>query len=372
MYTVPKLKSFSAAALDKAGEKLLAALKQESAAVKTEPDWKAFRDRWMARKNGVLTEINDLWLKAAPKETKREVGQRVNQLKGMIEEEVARAENIQLHLSSATFAKSSADTLDITLPGIRRHLGSEHPVIKTMHEIVSVFRNLGYSVQEGPVIETDYYNFEALNFPPNHPARDTQDTLFIAGQESKPQRDRLLLRTHTSPVQIRTMEKMKPPVRIVIPGKVHRNDPPDASHSPMFHQVEGLAVDTNINFCDLKGTLDHAMKALFGSSVKTSFRPSFFPFTEPSAEMMVSCFICGGSGKRGAEPCRPCKQTGWIEILGCGMVDPNVYGFVDYDPKKVSGFAFGMGADRIAILKYGVDDIQLFFNGDVRFLEQFG
>ena len=188
-----------------------------------------------------------------------------------------------------------------------------------MHEIVSVFRNLGYSVEEGPVIETDYYNFEALNFPPNHPARDTQDTLFIARQESKPQRDRLLLRTHTSPVQIRTMEKMKPPVRIVIPGKVHRNDPPDASHSPMFHQVEGLAVDANITFCDLKGTLDHAMKALFGSSVKTSFRPSFFPFTEPSAEMMVSCFICGGSGKRGSEPCRPCKQTGWIEILGCGM-----------------------------------------------------
>jgi phenylalanyl-tRNA synthetase alpha chain len=164
---------------------------------------------------------------------------------------------------------------------------------------------------------------------------------------------------------------MKPPVRIVIPGKVHRNDPPDASHSPMFHQIEGLAVDTNITFCDLKGTLDHAMKALFGSSVKTSFRPSFFPFTEPSAEMMVSCFICGGTGKRGSEPCRPCKQTGWIEILGCGMVDPNVYGFVNYDSRKVSGFAFGMGADRIAILKYGVDDIQLFFNGDVRFLEQF-
>jgi phenylalanyl-tRNA synthetase alpha chain len=244
-----------------------------------------------------------------------------------------------------------------------------------MNEIVSVFRNLGYSVEQGPEIETDYYNFEALNFPPNHPARDTQDTLFIAGQEAKPLRERLLLRTHTSPVQIRTMEKLRPPIRIVIPGKVYRNDPPDASHSPMFHQIEGLAVDRNITFGDLKGTLDHAMKALFGSSVKTQFRPSFFPFTEPSAEMMVSCFICGGSGKRGAEPCRPCKQTGWIEILGCGMVDPNVFEFVKengYDPKQVSGFAFGMGADRIAILKYGVDDIQLFFQGDVRFLEQFG
>jgi phenylalanyl-tRNA synthetase alpha chain len=372
MYTIPKLKSFSAAALDKAVEKLLAALKQEAAAVKSEADWKTFRDRWMARKNGVLTEINDLWLKAAPKEAKRDVGQRVNQIKAAVEGEVRKAEDIQLHPAGGSSARSASDTLDITLPGIRRPLGAEHPVIKTMHEIVSVFRNLGYSVQEGPVIETDYYNFEALNFPPNHPARDTQDTLFIAGQDSKPQRERLLLRTHTSPVQIRTMEKIKPPVRIVMPGKVHRNDPPDASHSPMFHQVEGLAVDSNITFCDLKGTLDHAMKALFGSSVKTSFRPSFFPFTEPSAEMMVSCFICGGSGKRGSEPCRPCKQTGWIEILGCGMVDPNVYGFVAYDPRNVSGFAFGMGADRIAILKYGVDDIQLFFNGDVRFLEQFG
>jgi len=372
MYSVPKLKNFTEAALDKAVEKLLAALKEEASAIKTEAEWKTFRDRWMARKNGVLTEINDLWLKAAPKEAKREVGQRVNQLKALVEEAVAKAEDLPAHGSAADSPKAATDSLDVTLPGNRRPLGSEHPVIKTMHEIVSVFRNLGYSVEEGPVIETDYYNFEALNFPPNHPARDTQDTLFISNQESKPQRERLLLRTHTSPVQIRTMEKMKPPVRIVIPGKVHRNDPPDASHSPMFHQVEGLAVDTNITFCDLKGTLDHAMKVLFGSSVKTSFRPSFFPFTEPSAEMMVSCFICGGSGKRGSEPCRPCKQTGWIEILGCGMVDPNVYGFVDYDPKKVSGFAFGMGADRIAILKYGVDDIQLFFNGDVRFLEQFG
>jgi phenylalanyl-tRNA synthetase alpha chain len=265
-----------------------------------------------------------------------------------------------------------SEGLDITLPGIRRPIGAEHPVIKTMNEIVGVFRNLGYSVEEGPEIETDYYNFEALNFPPDHPARDTQDTLFIAGQESKPLRDRLLLRTHTSPVQIRTMQKMRPPVRIVIPGRVHRNDPPDASHSPMFHQVEGLAVDTNITFGDLKGTLDHAMKALFGASVKTHFRPSFFPFTEPSAEMFVSCFICGGEGRlRDGQGCRTCKLTGWIEILGCGMVDPNVYGFVDYDPSKVSGFAFGMGADRIALLKYGVDDIQLFFNGDVRFLEQF-
>jgi len=372
-YTVPKLKDFSPAALDKAAERLLAALKKESADIKAESDWKLFRDRWMARKNGVLTLVNDFWLKVAPKENKREIGQRVNQIKQQVEQTVDRTlSRIQ---SAASASRLSTESIDITLPGNRRPLGAEHPVIKTMNEIVSVFRNLGYSVEEGPIIETDYYNFEALNFPPNHPARDTQDTLFVANQESKPLRDRLLLRTHTSPVQIRTMEKIKPPLRIVIPGKVHRNDPPDASHSPMFHQIEGLAVDTNITLGDLKGTLDHAMKALFGSSVKTSFRPSFFPFTEPSAEMLISCFICGGSGKRGSEPCRSCKQTGWIEILGCGMVDPNVFEFVKnngYDPRKVSGFAFGMGADRIAILKYGVDDIQLFFQGDVRFLEQFG
>jgi phenylalanyl-tRNA synthetase alpha chain len=384
-YTVPKLKDFSQAALDKAAEKLLAALEKESADIKAESDWKLLRDRWMARKNGVLTQINDLWLKAAPKDAKRNVGQRVNALRAAVRETVERSLPSVSGTAIVTGVSAKAQVgearahvqqaIDITLPGNRRPLGAQHPVIKTMNEIVSVFRNLGYSVEEGPVIETDYYNFEALNFPPNHPARDTQDTLFVANQDSKQLRDRLLLRTHTSPVQIRTMEKMKPPLRIVIPGKVHRNDPPDASHSPMFHQIEGLAVDTNITLGDLKGTLDHAMKALFGSSVKTSFRPSFFPFTEPSAEMLISCFICGGSGKRGSEPCRSCKQTGWIEILGCGMVDPNVFEFVKnngYDPRKVSGFAFGMGADRIAILKYGVDDIQLFFQGDVRFLEQFG
>jgi len=388
-YTVPKLTDYSPEALEKASANLLSALNAEAAQVADEDGYKAFRDRWVARKNGILTQINDLWLKSAPKDAKREVGQRVNELIGAVETRVtetelrcrdlailkkARAKGIDAEIDGSRRAAELSDRIDITLPGIHRPIGAEHPVIKTMNEIVSVFRNLGYSVQEGPVIETDYYNFEALNFPPNHPARDTQDTLFIAGQDSKQQRDRLLLRTHTSPVQIRTMERMKPPIRIVIPGKVHRNDPPDASHSPMFHQVEGLAVDTNITFGDLKGTLDHAMKMLFGSSVKTHFRPSFFPFTEPSAEMYVSCFICGGSGKRGTEPCRPCKQTGWIEILGCGMVDPNVYGFVKdkgYDSRKVSGFAFGMGADRVAILNYGVDDIQMFFQGDVRFLQQF-
>ena len=367
-YTVPKLKDFSPGALDKAVEDILSALGKESAALKSEAERRAFRDRWLGRKDGILTQVNDLWLKTTPKDAKRDVGQRVNKLKTDVEQKVEAA-------LKQTPASSGDSPLDISLPGIRRAIGAEHPIIRTQNEIVAVFKNLGYSVAEGPVIETDYYNFEALNFPPNHPARDTQDTLFLANQESKPRREQLLLRTHTSPVQIRTMEMLKPPLRIVIPGKVHRNDPPDASHSPMFHQIEGLAVDTKITFGDLKGTLDHAMKALFGSDVKTSFRPSFFPFTEPSAEMFVSCFICGGSGKRGSDPCRPCKQTGWIEILGCGMVDPNVFEFVKhngYDPERISGFAFGMGVDRIAMLKYGLDDLQLFFQGDVRFLEQFG
>ncbi len=369
-YTVPKLTDFSATALDSAVRDLLSALEQESAAVGSESDGKAYRDRWLARKNGVLTQLNDLWLKAAPGPNKKDVGQRVNELKREVEQMVeATLASIE---SGASSSRLLAERVDETLPGIRRALGAEHPVIKTMNEIIGVFRNLGYSVEEGPEIETDYYHFEALNFPPNHPARDTQDTLFIAGQDAKPPRDRLLLRTHTSPVQIRTMQKMKPPVRVVCPGKVHRNDAPDATHSPIFHQVEGLAVDTNITFCDLKGTLDHAMKALFGSSVKTRFYPSFFPFTEPSADVQISCIFCDGKGARDGAPCRNCKASGWIELLGCGMVDPNVYGFVDYDASKVSGFAFGMGVERIAILKYGVDDIQLFFSGDVRFLEQFG
>jgi phenylalanyl-tRNA synthetase alpha chain len=404
-YAVPKLTSFSARTLDARSSELVAALEEEirnllftktSRGLEHDGEWKqrweqwkTFRDRWVARKSGIVTQVKELWLNTAPSDKKSEVGRRFNEIRTRIEEEVSRAEatlhRLEIddqnaviesdpsgHFGSYDEALKSAQAIDITLPGIRRALGAEHPVIKTMNEMVGVFRNLGYSVEEGPEIETDYYNFEALNFPPNHPARDTQDTLFIANQEAKPPRDRLLLRTHTSPVQIRTMEKMKPPLRVVCPGKVHRNDAPDATHSPIFHQIEGLAVDTNITFCDLKGTLDHAMKEMFGSSVKTRFYPSFFPFTEPSADVQISCIFCGGRGYRDGAPCRNCKASGWIELLGCGMVDPNVYGFVNYDAKKVSGFAFGMGVERIAILKYGVDDIQLFFNGDVRFLEQFG
>jgi phenylalanyl-tRNA synthetase alpha chain len=363
-YAVPKLSQFTAAALDDAARELTSALSREASAVASDADWKAFRDRWMARKNGVLTQLNELWLKAAPAAQKREVGRRVNQIKTSVEGELAA---VQARLKSAG-AGADRDRLDVTLPGIRRPLGAAHPVLRALDDIVGVFKAMGYSVEEGPEIETDYYNFEALNFPPNHPARDTQDTIFVAGQQAKPVRDRLLLRTHTSPVQIRAMQKSPPPIRVVCPGKVHRHDTPDASHSPLFHQVEGLAVDTNITFCDLKGTLDHAMKALFGSSVKTRFYPSFFPFTEPSADVQISCPFCGGKG------CRTCKQSGWIELLGCGMVDPNVFESVrehGYDPARISGFAFGMGADRVAMLKYGIEDIQLLFQGDVRFLEQF-
>jgi phenylalanyl-tRNA synthetase alpha chain len=370
MYTVPQLDDFSAAALDRAAATLIAECETEAREVNDDAAYKLFRDRWMARKNGILTQINDGWLKAAPKDAKRDVGARVNSLKSAVEEIVTAAEK---RLSAGPSLDS--ERIDVTLPGIQRPLGAQHPIARTMQEIITIFQRMGYSVAEGPEVETDYYNFESLNFPPNHPARDTQDTIFIAGQEKKPQRDRLLLRTHTSPVQIRTMEKQPPPMRVVIPGKVHRNDAADASHSPVFHQVEGLAVDTNITFCDLKGTLDHAMKELFGSSVKTRFYPSFFPFTEPSADVQISCFKCGGTGRLNAtENCRLCKSSGWIELLGCGMVDPNVFDFVKqngYDSSKISGFAFGMGVDRIAMLKYGIDDIQLFYHGDVRFLEQF-
>ena len=369
MYTVPKLEDFSPSALDAAARDLKSALQRESAAIASEADWKVLRDRWMARKNGVLTLLNDQWLKAAPGPAKREVGQRVNEVKKIVEEQIDAA---LARVSSAVSAsRLEQERFDVTLPGNRRKLGIEHPLIRTMNEIVEVFKRMGYSVAEGPEVETDYYNFESLNFPPNHPARDTQDTLVIKGQQGKPLRERLLLRTHTSPVQIRAMEKQQPPIRVVVPGKVHRADTADATHSPIFHQVEGLAVDTNITLCDLKGTLDQAAKAMFGSSVKTRFYPSFFPFTEPSADMQISCFRCGGSGRLNGERCGMCKASGWIEILGSGMVDPNVYGFVDYDAKKYSGFAFGMGVERIAILKYGIDDIQLFYQGDVRFLRQF-
>jgi phenylalanyl-tRNA synthetase alpha chain len=247
--------------------------------------------------------------------------------------------------------------LDLTLTGRRPAQGAIHPLTRVHDEIVTIFAGLGFSVAEGPEIETDYYNFEALNIPADHPARDMQDTFYLP--------DGLLLRTHTSPVQVRTMLGKRPPVRIVVPGRVHRRDIPDATHSPVFHQVEGLAVDRHVTMADLKGTLELFAREMFGERSRIRFRPSFFPFTEPSAEVDVLCFLCGGEG------CRVCKQSGWLEVLGSGMVHPRVLANVGYDTEEFTGWAFGMGIERIAMLKYGVDDIRLFYENDSRFLAQF-
>jgi phenylalanyl-tRNA synthetase alpha chain len=359
---IPELRDYSQASLENFFSEVMALFDKDRSTVDSAEAMEQLRIRWVGRKQGLLTRVSEV-LKGAPVEARRETGKQFNALKSAIE---PRCDPQQLQ----TGASAASEAIDITLPGTRRLLGAEHPLIRTMNEIVTVFAAMGYSVGLGPEVETDYYNFESLNFPPGHPARDTQDTLVIAQQERKPLRDRLLMRTHTSPVQIHTMETQPPPLRIVIPGKVHRNDAADATHSPIFHQVEGLCVDTNITFSDLKGTLDHAMKAFFGSSVKTRFFPSFFPFTEPSADVQISCIFCGGRG------CRKCKQSGWIELLGCGMVDPAVFAFAArqqpaYDAKKISGFAFGMGVERIAMMKYGIGDISQLYSGDMRFLEQF-
>jgi phenylalanyl-tRNA synthetase alpha chain len=373
---IPQLIDFSEPSLDAAFLSVRTQAERDISSLTK--DVETLRLEWLGRKQGHLKQISDLWLKAAPIEAKRSIGQRFNALKNVIESELERR-NIalpQIREANIRAGNLVAPQLDVTLPGTSRRIGVEHPLTKTMAEIVSVFQRMGYSVGLGPEVETDFYNFESLNFPPNHPARDTQDTLVIANQQSKPESDRLLMRTHTSPVQIRTMLEQAPPLRIVIPGKVHRNDAADATHSPVFHQVEGLCVGTDITFSDLKGTLDHAMKAFFGSAVKTRFFPSFFPFTEPSADVQISCIFCGGKG------CRKCKHSGWIELLGCGMVDPAVFEAVNqrrielgrdpvYDTRKISGFAFGMGVDRIAMMKYGISDIGLLYSGDMRFLEQF-
>jgi phenylalanyl-tRNA synthetase alpha chain len=361
---IPRLIDYSTEALERFFSVILDDFDRDAASAHSAEEREQLRIRWIGRKQGLLTRVSEV-LKSVPPEARKEAGKRFNALKSAIEPRCDPD-----HSPAEAMERAAREAIDVTLPGTRRALGAEHPLIKTMNEIVAVFAAMGYSVGAGPEVETDYYNFESLNFPPNHPARDTQDTLVIARQEAKPLRERLLMRTHTSPVQIRTMESQPPPVRIVIPGKVHRNDAADATHSPVFHQVEGLCVDSSITFSDLKGTLDHAMKAFFGASVKTRFFPSFFPFTEPSADVQISCIFCGGAG------CRKCKHSGWIELLGCGMVDPAVFGFVKekqpaYDPKKISGFAFGMGVERIAMMKYGVSDISQFYLGDVRFLEQF-
>ncbi|NYF87941.1 phenylalanine--tRNA ligase subunit alpha [Tunturiibacter empetritectus] len=389
--TIPSLSGYEEPTLEAAFITLSEEVRTTAAETAADPE--AFRLHWLGRKQGRLKLISEAWLKSAPPEAKKALGIRFNELKALVEYQLSPERLVKVPVSEpglvseyatqgGTIAaslqnKKHPHPLDITLPGTLRAPGIPHPLLKTMHEIVSVFHHLGYSTNLGPQVESDFYNFEALNFPENHPARDTQDTLVIANQQSRPSRDRLLMRTHTSPVQIRTMIAQAPPIRIVIPGKVHRNDAADATHSPIFHQIEGLCVDTNITFSDLKGTLDHAMKALFGSDVKTRFFPSFFPFTEPSADVQISCIFCGGKG------CRKCKHSGWIELLGCGMVDPAVFAAViaerrkinpadnTYNPEKITGFAFGMGVERIAMMLHGVSDIGHFYSGDMRFLEQF-
>ena len=307
------------------------------------------RVRYLGRK-GELTAI----LRSTgslPPEKRAAFGQAANRAKKSLEEALAgRLESLRLSPAG------EGGELDVTLSGRRGFLGRSHPLMETMDEVAEIFSRIGYEVRTGPEAEDDYHNFEALNFPKDHPARDMQDTFFL-GPET-------LLRTHTSPTQVRTMEAKRPPVRMICLGKTFRRDS-DATHSPMFHQCEGLLVDKGVSLADLKGTLTFFVHEMFGPDLPVRFRPSFFPFTEPSAEVDMGCAICRGSG------CRVCSRTGWIEILGSGMVDPNVYGFVDYDPEIYSGFAWGMGIERICMLKRGINDLRLFFDNDLRFLNQF-
>lgn len=336
-------------------EQLLREFEERLRSVRTLQQLEELRNDYLGRKRGVVTS----YLKEIPKlppEQRAETGKLLNTFKQQAESRIeARRAELQ--------TPATVKLIDWTLPGKEYQIGAIHPLTLTRMKIENVFREMGYAIAEGPEIETDYYNFSALNFPPDHPARDTQDTLFVNRTDDSG--NQLLLRTHTSPVQIRTMLAHKPPVRILCPGRVFRRDQFDATHSPVFHQMEGLAVDEHITFADLKGTLLHFLRRLLSEDVKISLRPTFFPFTEPSADVSASCPFCKKEG------CSVCKYTGWIELLGSGMVHPNVLENVGYDSEKYTGFAFGMGIDRIAILMFGIPDIRLFFQNDVRFLSQF-
>ncbi|MGH9358341.1 MAG: phenylalanine--tRNA ligase subunit alpha [Terriglobia bacterium] len=344
-----------------------------AAAAENEPERdsrvKALRDRWLGRKSGLLARADENWLKKAPKPLKPVAGREFNRLRqlsaSMETHELAKlipirasaAADASKHIDEAEVEVHSVVVTDLTLPGYERPLGSLHPITQVQREIEDIFLNLGFAIETGPEIETVYYNFDALNIPESHPSRDDWDTFYI-GPET-------VLRTHTSPVQIRAMQRRGAPLYIVIPGKCYRRDNPDSTHSPVFHQIEGLAVDTNITFADLKGTLDFFARKFFGEKTRTSFHPSYFPFTEPSGEVAISCIFCDGQG------CRVCKHSGWIEVMGCGMVHPEVLRHGGIDPQCYAGWAFGLGVERYAMLRYGIDDIQLFFQSDVRFLEQF-
>ena len=308
------------------------------------------RIKYLSRK-GILSTLFEN-LKEVSGEEKPQIGKELNQLRSLLQE---KFDEVKIGIETA--GKGTEEFIDLTLPGEEIKIGSKHILIQTLDEIKSIFKGLGFSVSEGPELESDYNNFEALNFPPEHPARDMQDTFFIS-------RD-FLLRTHTSPVQIRVMTSQQPPVRTIMPGKCYRNEAISTRSYCLFHQVEGLYVDTDVTFAELKGTLVAFAHQFYGADLKYRFRPSFFPFTEPSAEMDITCFLCRGSG------CRVCKNTGWLEILGCGMVDPNVFKAVGYDPEKYTGYAFGMGIERTGMLKYGLNDIRSYFENDLRFLKQF-
>ena len=319
----------------------------------TQAEIEEIRVRLLGKK-GVLTQILRGMGQLSPEERK-ETGQMTNKVRSEIENMLG--EKFEAAKRAAKEAQFRIEKVDVTEPDKGRGLGVKHPLTITMEEISKVFMNMGFSIVEGPEVETVFNNFDALNAGPNHPARDMTDTFYIT--------DDVLLRTQTSPVQVRTLMKQKPPIKVISPGRCFRCDTPDATHSPMFHQIEGLVVDEGITMADLKGTLDSFAKQLFGPETKTKFRPHHFPFTEPSAEVDVSCFKCGGKG------CRVCKGSGWIEILGCGMVHPNVLKVGGLDTEKYTGFAFGLGVERVAMLKYGVDDIRLFYENDMRFIEQF-
>ena len=325
----------------------------EVAGARSTSDLEQVRVRVLGRSGQLTTLLRSLG--SIPAAERPRIGEQTNRAKASVEAAIAaRLEGLKAEERRVTL---QADRPDLTLPGRRPDPGPVHPITRVTEEIIEVFEGLGFSVAEGPEVESDYYNFAALNFPDDHPARDMQDT-FHVGPDA-------LLRTHTSPVQIRAMKAQRPPVRIICLGKVYRRDILDATHSPMFHQVEGLAVDKHITMADLKATLQLFAREMFGPKSTVRFRPSFFPFTEPSAEVDVRCFKCGGDG------CRFCRASGWLEILGSGMVHPNVLRNVGYDPEEVTGWAFGMGIDRIALLKYEIDDIRLFFDNDLRFLQQF-
>ena len=323
----------------------------------SEQEVEQVRIDYLGRKGGKLTALLR-GLKDLPAEQRPSAGQELNRRRGEIEA-LLEARSRRLREGRAD-PLDQGPRLDVTLPGNRLERGRTHPLTRVMDEIIDVFTGMGFEIARGPDVEDDYHNFEALNIPRDHPARDMQDTFFVS--------DGRVLRTHTSPVQIRVMEQRRPPLQVIAPGAVYRHDD-DATHSPVFHQVEGFMVDRDITFGDLKGVLTHFLRQVFRDRVRVRFRPSFFPFTEPSAEVDIGCILCSEDEEAGS--CRVCRGSGWLEILGSGMIDPNVFGFVGYDPEEFSGFAFGMGVERIAMLKYGMDDIRLFFQNDIRFLRQF-